>query len=124
MDIPTQTHRDVDLRYDARVAGAMNRVLEAERSAQSTIADCEQQMLESLEHARQQRRSILERAHGRIMALHARAARTLEQRTTQVREQHGEAPDPVAAQGADRAHLQAAIEGLVERLTRVADEDP
>lgn len=123
MSLPAQTHRDVELRYDARVAGAMNRVLEAERSAQSAVADCEQRMLASLEHARQQRRTILERAHGRIMALQARVAHTLEQRTSQIREQYRGALEGAAAQSADRALLRAAIERLVERLTCVADED-
>ena len=123
MSLPTQTNRDMDLRYDARVAGAMNRVLEAERSAQSAVADCEQRMLASLEHARQQRRTILQRAHERIMALQARVAGALGQRTSQIREQHGGALESAAVQGADRARLQAAIERLAERLTCVADGD-
>jgi hypothetical protein len=75
MSLPARTPVETDVRYDASVAGAMNRVLEAERAAQSAIADFELQMHASLEQARQRRRTILERAHERIMALHARAAR-------------------------------------------------
>lgn len=109
--------------YDARIADAMNRVLEAERAAQSAIVDCEQQQQVSLEHARQQRRSILDRAHARVMALHERATRGLEQRTAQILAQQKGAPQAAGEQGADSAHLKAAIERLVERLTCDAEED-
>lgn len=111
------------MRYTDGVAGAMNRVLEAEGSAQTAIADCEQQTQKSLERARQQCRTILERAHGRIMTLHAQALRTLERRIVQVRERSGAAPDPIVAEAADRARLQAAIESLVERLTRDTEDE-
>jgi vacuolar-type H+-ATPase subunit H len=123
MNFPVQTSIETDVRYDASVAGAMNRVLEAERAAQSAIADFELQMHASLEHARQRRRTILERAHERIMALHARSVRSLEQRTAQILTEQAHAPNPVAAREADGAHLQAAIERLVERLMRLTEEE-
>lgn len=62
---------------DALVARAMDRTLEAERAAQAAIAECERQTAEVLERARQQRRTVLECAQARIVALHTRAARNL-----------------------------------------------
>ena len=123
MSVPAQTYGEMDLRYDARVADAMNRVLEAEHAAQSAVADCERQMHLSLEQARQRRRTILERAHDRIMALHLRAAQTLERRTADILARHKDAASPVAAAGADRAHFKAAIEKFAERLTCRAEEE-
>jgi vacuolar-type H+-ATPase subunit H len=107
----------MDLPYDARVAGAMNRVLEAERAAQAAIADCERRMQASLEQARQRRRNILERAHDRIMALHARAAGSLERQAAQIFATSREASDPALVRGADDSRLHAALERLAERLT-------
>ncbi len=104
--------------YDARVAGAMDRVLEAERAARSAIADCEREVQAPLEQARQQRRTILERAHDRIMALHARAARSLDERIADMLSKTHRAPGLATAQRTDDARLHAALEGLVERLTR------
>ncbi len=120
MAVPAQADA---IGYDARIADAMNRVLEAERAAQSAIIECEQQQQVALEHARQQRRSILDRAHARVMALHARATRGLEQRTAEILAQQGGAPRASAEPGADNAHLKAAMERLVERLTSGAEED-
>jgi hypothetical protein len=95
----------------------MDRVLEAERNAQLAIADCEQRMQDALENARQQRRTILERAHARIVALQVRAARALELRTARIREQQEKPAGEGAAQDQDRAQLRAAIDRLIERLT-------
>ncbi len=107
---------------DAGVARAMDRVLEAERVARSAIAECEKQGQESLEHARQQRRAILERAQQRIVTLHTRAARAVEQRVAQIRKPH--VADSGVGIGArtDRARLQAAIEQLADRLISLGDE--
>ena len=124
MNLPAQTYRDMDPEHDALLARAIDHVLEAERSAQIAVADFERQTIESLELARQQRRTILERAHRRIMTLHARVSHALEQRTAQIRESQGEIPDGGAAQAPDRERLRAAIERLAERLTTVADGDP
>lgn len=104
---------------DERVAQAMNRVLEAERSARAAIAECEVRMQASLEQARQVRRTILERAQRRIAALHIRTERSLERRTAQPPERHA-ASDPAAAPVVESAHLQAAIDAVIERLTGVA----
>jgi hypothetical protein len=113
----------MDLRYDERVADAMNRVLEAERTARSAVADCERQMQLSLEQARQQRRTILERAHDRIMALHQRAVQALERRTADILARHKDAEGPVTAPKTDGANLKTAIEKFAERLTCRAEEE-
>lgn len=112
----------MDMTYDARVADAMNRVLKAERTARAAIADCELKMQASLEQARQVRRTILERAQQRSVALHARAERSLERRTAQILGQR-EVPEPAAAQVVDGARLQAAIEGVMERLTGATGDE-
>jgi hypothetical protein len=108
---------------DARVARAMDRVLEAERVSRAAIAECEKQVEESLEQARQQRRAILERAQRRIVALHTRAARTVEQRVAQIRKLHEPAAGGGIGQHANRARLQAAIEKLADHLISLRDEE-
>ena len=113
----------MDLSYDAQVAGAMNRVLEAERAAQSAIADCERNTHALLEQARQRRRMILERARDRIMALHLRVTRSLERQTAQILASSREASDPALVQGADGERLHAALERVVERLTGDTPEE-
>jgi ubiquinone biosynthesis protein UbiJ len=52
-----------------------------------------------------------------------RGLRAPEQRTAQILTQQAQAQSPVAAQGADGAHLQAATERLVERLMRLTEEE-
>jgi hypothetical protein len=122
MDLPTQTPRDADAPDDGGVAHAIDRVLDAEHIAQAAIADCEKQGLESLEQARQQRRSILERAQQRVVALHIRAARALEQRVAQVREPHGRTVAGTMAPEIDHTRVQAAINKLADRLIGNGDE--
>lgn len=107
---------------DAGIAHAIDRVLQAERAAQSAIADCEKQGQESLEGARQQRRAILERSQQRIVALHARAARALEQRLAKVSEQQARSSAGAVAQTADATRMRAAIEKLVNRLLSADQE--
>ena len=123
MDLPTQTQGGSAVPDDLRVAHAIDRVLEAERAAQSAIAECEKQCQESLERARQERRTILERTHERVVALHTKAARALELRNTQVREQHRQAVATAATQHADHARAQAAIEKLADWLTDGGDDE-
>lgn len=123
MSLPTQMQRDSDAEYDTRVARAIDRVLEAERAAQSAIGECEKQTQESLEHARQQRRSILERAQKLIVALHTRAARTFDRQAAQIHQQPGKTVPGAAAQQADRARPLAAIERLADRLIGVGNEE-
>jgi vacuolar-type H+-ATPase subunit H len=123
MDLPAQTQHGSEVPDDLRVAHAIDRVLETERAAQSAIAECEKQCQESLERARQERRAILERARERVVALHTKAARALELRNPQVREQHRQAVATAATQHADHPQAQAAIEKLADWLTAVGDEE-
>jgi len=109
--------RDSDTDYDARVGRAINRVLETERVAQSEIAASATQAEESLERARQQRRSILERTQARIIALHARAARAFERQASLIHPQPGYTEPDAAAGQAERARSLAAIARLAEGLT-------
>ena len=66
------------------VAPAMDRAFEAERAAQAAIIDCERQAADILERGRQHRRNLLERAQARIMAMHTRAAVTLEGQAAEI----------------------------------------
>jgi len=119
---PEQSRQDDGARGDMRVAQAVDCVLQAERVAQSAIAECQKQGQESLERARQQRRGILERSQRRIVALHTWAARALEQRLAQVREAQARSAAGTVAQNADRTRMPAAIEKLADRLLS-ADEE-
>ncbi len=114
---------DSNVPHDLRVAQAMDRVLEAERAAQSAIVDCEKQGQALLEQARQQRRDILQRAHDRIVALHTRAAHAFELKVVQVRQQNDRPVPDTFVQYADEARLQAAIEKLADRLLVGGDEE-
>ena len=120
MSLPI-TDESTDLPYDAQAAAAMNRVLAAEQAARIAIAECDQQQQESLELARQQRRAILERARTRITALHQRAAHALGERAAQVLERRAQPTGPGTAPADVGEHLQAALQRLLERLTRPAD---
>jgi len=106
----------MDMTSDARIAEAMNRVLEAERAAGIAIAECERKMQALHEQARQTHRTILERAQQRIVALHARAEHRLERRAAQILSSR-EAPAARGGQAVDEAWLQAAIEVVMERIT-------
>lgn len=116
MDHPTHMPRSGDAPDGDRVAQAIDRVLDAERSAQFAISDCEKQGQEALERARQQRRAILERAQQRIVALHTRAARALEQRVVQARQPQERPVAGTIAPEIDHTRVQAAIDALADRL--------
>lgn len=118
-----QSQRDSEVPDDVRVAQAIDCVLELERAAQSAIAECEKQGQELLEHARQERRNILQRAQDRVVALHTRAAHAFDQRAAQAREQHARPPASVFAQRNDPDRLRAAIEKLADRLIGIGDEE-
>jgi vacuolar-type H+-ATPase subunit H len=102
---------------EALVARAMDRALESERAAQVAIAECEQQAADVLEHARQQRRTILERAQARIVALHTRAASNLEQRTADIAAKRVQSATAVVEQLSEPARRTKALERLAARLT-------
>lgn len=100
---------------DSRATEAMNRVLESEREAEATIADCERQCREHLEKARALRRAILERSQARIVTLHTRAAQALEERTAEIMEQGRRVAAGAAADDAPERRT-AALQQLVLQL--------
>ena len=110
-------------RGDDAIARAMNSVLESESAARAAVAECERSCAEVLEQARQQRRSILDRAQSRIVALHARAARRLEIQAADLTEQRRKAAALMAEQLSDPARRRTAIERLAARLTAIAPTD-
>ena len=101
---------------DALVARAIDRVLDAEHTARAHVKDCEAQARDRLEHARQQRRAIMERARVRIVSLHSRVSRALEQRDAQLQEQQRTAID-ASAHSKDSFPIHAALARLAQRLT-------
>jgi hypothetical protein len=102
---------------DVLVVRAMDRVLESERAAQAALAECERNCDQMLECSREQRRTILERAHARIVVLHTRAAKALELRTAEILEQRRQTAAVTAAQQSDPARLTDALQRLATELT-------
>lgn len=102
---------------DVLVVRAIDRVLESERAAQAALAECELQCDQMLERSREHRRAILERAHARIVALHARAAKALELRAAEIAEQRRQSATATAAQQSDPARLSDALQRLATELT-------
>jgi vacuolar-type H+-ATPase subunit H len=102
---------------DARVARAIDRVLQAERAAEATVAECERTCADILEQARQQGRVILERAQTRIVALHTRAAKGLELRVAELTEERRKSAAVTLGQLSDSNRRNAALQRLADRLT-------
>src|ERR1700690_3791859 len=100
---------------DMHVARAMERVLEAERAAQSAITDCDAQGQKSLECARRQARRILEHGHERIIALHTKAASSLEQQQAS-HHQNADPTSAIAARQGDLVRFETAIARLADSL--------
>jgi len=96
---------------DTSVAEAMDRVLEAERSASEAIAAAQSEAEASLQAARETRRQLLETARQRASRVHVRAERRL-----------AAALAELAARGhggsAERASLEAIAEQAIDRLAR------
>jgi hypothetical protein len=79
-------------------------------------------MAQQIEHARQQARAVLERAQARIVALHTRAEKSLQQRSAGIAEQHQHSAVRAVERLADPARRTRAVEWLAARLT--SDESP
>jgi len=92
-------------------------VLEAERDAQTAVAACDAAGAQVLEAARGQARRIIERAQARTVALHSRAAQTLEVCAAQIMEQRMKAAAETVKQLSDPARLGVALEAVAARLT-------
>ena len=108
---------DTDSHAGIRAAQAFDRTLEAERAGQAAIADHERQMAEYLEHARQRRRTILDRAQTRIVTLHARAAQALELKSAAILEQRKSTATDAVERLSDPTRRAQALERLATRLT-------
>jgi two-component sensor histidine kinase len=95
----------------------MDRVLAAERAAQTDIGNCEQEVAGTLERARHERQRLVERAKARIVALHARAADTLQSRAEAAAASRRQSTDAVDGGAANSARRTAALALLAARLT-------
>jgi hypothetical protein len=95
----------------------MNRVLQSEREAQAAFAEQERLCSEQIEQARQRRRAILEHAHARIVALHTRAAKALQQRSADIAEQAARSEQCSAPEAGSAERWESALERLLQRLT-------
>jgi vacuolar-type H+-ATPase subunit H len=101
-------------------AQAIDRVLEAERDAQAAVAACERAGSTILEAARQEARSIVERAHARAVALHGRAAKKLELCAAALMEQRMKSAAEAVRQLSDPTRLGVALERVAAQLTTEA----
>ncbi len=105
---------------DASIAGAMNRVLEAERAAEQAVSDCRAECDRALESAREQRLAILERASARITTLRARVSTALEELAagaSMPAGTHVSAAIPAAEPFANGTRQRSALDRLSARLT-------
>lgn len=112
-----------DLHRDDLVARAIDRVLEAERTAQAAVVRCESETAAALEQARQQRRECLERAQVRIATLRARVSESLGLRIEQLAEQRRQSAATIVTELSDPRRQAAALERLAVQLTG-GDEKP
>jgi citrate synthase len=102
---------------DALIARAFDRVLQAEAAARDAVSECEQGANDTVERAREERQRILDRAQARIVAIHARCTRVLEQASTAAAEARRAAAANFVAQLSDQARRQRALERLAASLT-------
>jgi hypothetical protein len=105
---------------DPLAAQAIDRVLEAERDAQAAVAACERAGSMVLEASRQRARSIFERAQARTVALHGRAAKTLEQCAAALMEQRMKTAAEAVKQLSDPGLFGVALERVAVQLTTEA----
>lgn len=102
---------------------AMNRVLEAERTAHESVADCETRAASLIEVAQQQERRIHSRTDNRISQIHAHCAVALG-RQVETLLQEGAAGEEHGTLSAEmRELLGAAVERLAEALTDSSTND-
>jgi vacuolar-type H+-ATPase subunit H len=109
-----------DASGDRLVAQAIDGVLEAERDAQAAMAACERAGSKVLEAARQRARGILERAQARTVALHGRAAKTLELCAAALMEQRMKTAAEAVKQLSDPGRFGVALERVAAQLTTEA----
>ena len=103
---------------DARIADAIDRVLEAEHATAAAIADAQTDAQASVEAAREARRLILEKARERVLQLHERAQRRLDETLRMLDAQ-------AASTGADDTALAAVTDGAVARVAaRLSTDSP
>ena len=103
---------------DARIADAIDRVLEAEHATAAAIADAQTDAQASIEAAREARRLILEKARDRILHLHEQAQRRIDDTLRTLDAQ-------AATTGADGADLAAVTDAAVARVAaRLTSDTP
>jgi vacuolar-type H+-ATPase subunit H len=98
-------------------ARAIDHVLQAESAAREVVTACERACSSMLENARQQARTIGERAAARSSDLHRRAAKKLQLCAAAVMNERSKSAEAVVRQLSDPTRLNAAIERLSVRLT-------
>jgi hypothetical protein len=105
---------------DPQAAQAIERVLDAERDAQAAVAECERASAVVLEAARQRARGIIERAQGRSVALHGRAAKKVERCAAAFMEQRMKSAAEEVQQLSNPELLRLALERVAAQLTTEA----
>jgi hypothetical protein len=105
---------------DPAAGQAINRVLEAERDAQTAVSASERAGAAALEAARQQARVIVEHAQTRIVALHGRAAKKLERCGAALMERRMQDAAEAVKQLSDPDRLGLALARVAVQLTTEA----
>ena len=99
---------------DARIADAIDRVLEAEHATAAAIEAAQAAAHASVEAARESRRLILEKARERVLQLHERAQRRLDET---LRALDAQAASLVSNDAALAAVAGGAVARVAARLT-------
>jgi vacuolar-type H+-ATPase subunit H len=102
---------------------AMNRVLETERTAHASVADCETRAASLVEVAQQQARRIHSRTDTRISQVHAHCAGALGRQVETLLQEGAASEEHSTLRDEMRELLQAAVERLAEALTDGSTSD-
>lgn len=102
---------------DALTARAIDQVLQAEAASRAAVGECQQGAKATVEHAREERQRILDRAQARIVAVHARCTQALERASASAAEARRAAASTFVAQLSDPTRRQRALERLATALT-------
>jgi regulator of protease activity HflC (stomatin/prohibitin superfamily) len=104
-----------------RQISAINEVLEAEKSNQERIADCQKQAEQIIEQGRLQARSIIKRGDERIASVHARADLAIEGRVAELKQKMASLSSHTEISDSDRQQLQFAVSLLTNELVGMAE---
>lgn len=107
---------------EAEVRAAVDRVLNAERDVERSIAECRLKADEILEAARKRARNIARLAEQRIAGIHARCAQATDAALTDLETKALRLPACDVIDEPDKTSLRSAVERIAARLTSSDNE--